>query len=336
MVRIKDIAEAVGVSTTTVSNVIHDKEQRVSPETRARIQQAVLDMGYVPNMSALMLAQNYSGIMGVVLLNKDDDRKPALADPYYSTLVGYLEEQIKKSGHYMLMITVPEVEEIHRQVLTWKLEGLVVCNLDTAFLMELHERCQCPIVSIDTYMNRKNNFINIMTDDFGGGYKMGCYLRGMGHRRAAMIADNDQGVDHYRWMGFQKAFREAGVVLTEEQHILIPVEYQHRQEVYEELFQRLREYTVLFYASDYYALEGCSFLRDKGIRIPEDISVTGFDDLVYAKLAKPRLTTMHQNIEKKACMAVDALLHLLKKDTNTDYLLQVDLIERESVQKVNE
>lgn len=336
MIRIKDIAEAVGVSTTTVSNVIHGKEQRVSPAMRTKIEQAVKEMGYVPSMSALMLAQKRSGMIGVILLNIEQEKKPSLANPYYSMLVGYLEGYIKESGHYMIMLTVPDIEEISRQVLTWKLEGLIACNLETDFLEKLHEKCEQPIVSIDTYMNRKSHFINIMTDDFDGGYQMGKYLVSMGHKRAAMLADNDVGVDHYRWLGFQKAFSEAGIALTEENHIEMPKEYHSRVEAFGQHFQEIMKFTALFFASDYYALEGCSLLRDKGVRIPEDISVTGFDDLIYAQLTIPRLTTMHQDVNEKAHMAVCALIRLIDHTIDQDYLLPVKLVERESVRKIQE
>lgn len=101
-----------------------------------------------------------------------------------------------------------------------------------------------------------------------------------------------------------------------------------------------KNYTALFVASDYYALEVSSFLQSRGIRVPEDISITGFDDLIYASLARPKLTTMSQNIGKKAKMAVEALLSLCEKkgeqkDTENlweeKWQLPVKLVERESV-----
>ncbi|WP_159441981.1 LacI family DNA-binding transcriptional regulator [Clostridium sp. Marseille-P2415] len=334
MVRIKDIAEYVGVSTTTVSNVIHGKEQRVSGETRKRIEEAVREMGYVPSMSALMLAQERSGIFGVILQNKEEDNKPALADPYYSALVGYLDQYIKQNHHYMLMITVPDEQEIIRQTIAWNLDGLIACNLNEDFLLSLHEHCNKPIVSVDTYINKKYNYTTVMTDDFSGGYQMGKYLTSMGHRKILLLADNDRGVDHYRWLGFKKALQESGIEVTKEQHVIISPVYQERMEQIEKMQAMLHQQTALFFASDFYALEACSVLRDMGFRIPEDISVTGFDDLLYARLSKPRLTTMRQSIEKKGEMAVKALLNLINHEQKQDWLLPVQLIERESVKRI--
>ena len=101
---------------------------------------------------------------------------------------------------------------------------------------------------------------------------------------------------------------------------------------------KLKEYTALFVASDLYALEVSVFLQIRGVRIPEDISVAGFDDLIYARLARPRLTTISQNIAKKAQMAVEALLALRDKDVEQvareQQVLPVKLVERESVRKI--
>ena len=101
-----------------------------------------------------------------------------------------------------------------------------------------------------------------------------------------------------------------------------------------------KNYTALFVASDLYALEVSAFLQSHGIRIPEDISIAGFDDLIYARLARPKLTTMNQNIGKKAQMAVEALLALRDKEVEQvaqeQHVLQVKLVERESVRKLSE
>ena len=100
----------------------------------------------------------------------------------------------------------------------------------------------------------------------------------------------------------------------------------------------MKEYTALFVASDLYALEVSAFLQSRGVRIPEDISVAGFDDLIYARLARPKLTTMNQNIGKKAQMAVEALLALRDKNAEKvaqePHVLPVKLVERESVRRI--
>ena len=121
MVRIKDVAEAVGVSTATVSNVINGKEQRVSKEVREKIQTALDEMGYVRNRSAMMLAQTNSNMIGVVIPCKEGV-KITLEDPYYSALLGNLEYEIRAHGCTMYLISQQSEEEIIRQAIAWNLE----------------------------------------------------------------------------------------------------------------------------------------------------------------------------------------------------------------------
>lgn len=339
MVRIKDVAEAVGVSTATVSNVINGKDQRVSKEVRAKIQAALEEMGYVRNRSAMMLAQTSSNMIGVVIPCKEGV-KITLEDPYYSALLGNLEYEIRAHDCTMYLIAQQSEEEIIRQAIAWNLEGLIVCNMVQEELAGLCEKYRRGVVSIDSYLNRSARFINIATDDFGGAYEMGKYLISKGHTRIAMLADNDATVDHHRWMGLQQAMKEAGFVLTEKDHFLFSSSESVRELQFAQFLPEWKNYTALFVASDYYALEVSSFLQSRGIRVPEDISITGFDDLIYASLARPKLTTMSQNIGKKAKMAVEALLSLCEKkgeEKDTEDLwkekwqLPVKLVERESV-----
>lgn len=339
MVRIKDVAEAVGVSTATVSNVINGKEQRVSKEVREKIQTALDEMGYVRNRSAMMLAQTNSNMIGVVIPCKTGV-KITLEDPYYSALLGNLEYEIREHHCFMYLISQQSEEEIIRQAIAWNLEGLIVCNMVQEELAGLCEKYRRGVVSIDSYLNRSARFINIATDDFGGAYEMGKYLIRRGHTRIAMLADNDATVDHHRWMGLQQAMKEAGLAITEKDHFLFSSSEAVRELQFAQFLPEWKNYTALFVASDYYALEVSSFLQSRGIRVPEDISITGFDDLIYASLARPKLTTMSQNIGKKAKMAVEALLSLCEKkgeEKDTENLweekwqLPVKLVERESV-----
>lgn len=334
MVRIKDIADYVGVSATTVSNVLHGKEQRVSPETRRRIEAAIKDMGYIPSMGAMMLAQERSRIIGVILFDKGVQNEPTLTDPYYSSLVGYLDQYIKERQHYMLMLTVSNVEEIIRQTKAWNLDGLISCNLQPDNLNHLYALCQRPLVSLDAYLEDKESYLNIATDDFDGGYQMGQYLAAMGHRHILMVSDNDLAVDHHRWLGLKKGLEESGVLVSEEQHLIVSNLYEERLVQFKQHEKLFRKQTALFFSSDYYAMEACSILQKMGFRVPEDISVAGFDDLFCSAMMTPKLTTIRQNIEQKARMTVNALFGLMNGEKRRKWVLPVELVERESVKQI--
>ena len=104
---------------------------------------------------------------------------------------------------------------------------------------------------------------------------------------------------------------------------------------FEQLLPEFKKYTALFFASDFYALEACAFFQSKGIQIPEDISVVGFDDLLYARLTRPRLTTMRQDVGEKARLAVEGLLSMRNNSSTSQIqILPVQLVERESVRDI--
>lgn len=334
MVRIKDIADHVGVSTATVSNVIHGKAHRVSEETRKKIEDAIKEMGYVPSMSGLMLAQKRSNIIGVILFGKDVSKEPALADPYYSSLIGHLDRYIREKERYMLLLTVSDTEAIIQQVRSWNLDGLIACDLPKDCLHCLHQSCDKPMVSLDAYLEDRSEFVNIMTDDFNGGYQMGNYLLSMGHRKILMVTDDGYEPSRQRWLGFQKAMKKYGAPASKAQHLVLSGQYGDRMEQLMQQQERIREQTALFFSSDQYALEAFAILREMGLRVPEDISVAGFNDLLYAELAQPKLTTMHQDIEQKAQLAVDALFCLMKGKKTRDWILPVKLVQRGSVRRI--
>lgn len=338
MIRIKDVAEAVGVSTATVSNVINGKDQRVSDVVREKVLNALDEIGYIRNRSAIMLARTSSNMIGVVLPDKGGNQI-TLEDPYFSALVGNLEHEIRARNCYMYLIAQQTVDEIVRQAMAWNLEGLIVCNMMKKELKNLCEKYHRGIVSIDSYVNRESKFINISTDDFGGGYEMGKYLIQKGHKKIAMLADNDKGVDHYRWRGLQQAMKEAELPVSEGDHFVFSSSELVRNLEWERMLSKWKGYTALFVASDFHALEVSAFLQSKGLRIPEDLSISGFDDLIYAKLARPRLTTMSQNIGHKAKLAVEALISMDQEGEATEvtendrWIIPVKLVERDSVSK---
>lgn len=332
MVRIKDIADYVGVSTATVSNVIHGKNQRVSPAVREKILSAMDELGYVPNMSALMLAQTKSPLIGVVIPDNENDREVRLGDPYFGTMVGCLERSIRRRRYRMFPIVFLNEEDVVRQAQAWNLRGLIVCNLLQEQTLQIWNLYRKNMVTVDTCYDSRPPFRYVLTDDFNGGYLAGKYLIEKGHRRICMLASNDQDVDHSRWLGLCKACTEAGIELTEKDHLICPIPEMEDQMGLERFFPVLKRYTAVFVFSDYYALQLISFLQNRRVHVPEDLSVISFDDLIYARLTRPGLTTIRQNIAQKAELAVQTLLgEDAAAEGESERLVPVQLIERDSV-----
>lgn len=333
MIRIKDIADRAGVSPTTVSNVIHGKTGRVSKATVEKINRILKEMEYVPSISARMLANNSSGLIGVALGFMKKGNASSFEDPFVSAMLGNLEYQIREHGYYMMLVARHEQDDLMQQALGWNFDGMIAMALKEKEIAELSERLGKPLVTIDQYLPPELGVRSITMDDRGGAYQMSQYLIGKGHKKFLFLSDCDLGVDHYRWFGVRQAMEEAGIEDFESRHIVIPWNPEQREKAYEEMLPFFKKQTALFFSSDYYALEASNFLQNRGIKVPEEISIAGFDDVTYATLARPKLTTVHQMVDGKARRAVEVLMHLIQDEPVQKDIppLPTTLVERESV-----
>ena len=333
MIRIKDIADRAGVSPTTVSNVIHGKTGRVSKATVEKINRILKEMEYVPSISPRMLANNSSGLIRVALGFMKKGNASSFEDPFVSAMLGNLEYQIREHGYYMMLVARHEQDDIMQQALGWNFDGMIAMALKEKEIAELSERLGKPLVTIDQYLPPELGVRSITMDDRGGAYQMSQYLIGKGHKKFLFLSDCDLGVDHYRWLGVRQAMEEAGIEDFESRHIVIPWNPEQREKAYEEMLPFFKKQTALFFSSDYYALEASNFLQNRGIKVPEEISIAGFDDVTYATLARPKLTTVHQMVDGKARRAVEVLMHLIQDEPVQKDIppLPTTLVERESV-----
>ena len=333
MIRIKDIADRAGVSPTTVSNVIHGKTGRVSKATVEKINRILKEMEYVPSISARMLANNSSSLIGVALGFMKKGNASSFEDPFVSAMLGNLEYQIREHGYYMMLVARHEQDDIMQQALGWNFDGMIAMALKEKEIAELSERLGKPLVTIDQCLPPELGVRSITMDDRGGAYQMSQYLIGKGHKKFLFLSDCDLGVDHYRWLGVRQAMEEAGIEDFESRHIVIPWNPEQREKAYEEMLPFFKKQTALFFSSDYYALEASNFLQNRGIKVPEEISIAGFDDVTYATLARPKLTTVHQMVDGKARRAVEVLMHLIQDEPVQKDIppLPTTLVERESV-----
>ena len=333
MIRIKDIADRAGVSPTTVSNVIHGKTGRVSKATVEKINRILKEMEYVPSISARMLANNSSSLIGVALGFMKKGNASSFEDPFVSAMLGNLEYQIREHGYYMMLVARHEQDDLMQQALGWNFDGMIAMALKEKEIAELSERLGKPLVTIDQYLPPELGVRSITMDDRGGAYQMSQYLIGKGHKKFLFLSDCDLGVDHYRWLGVRQAMEEAGIEDFESRHIVIPWDPEQREKAYEEMLPFFKKQTALFFSSDYYALEASNFLQNRGIKVPEEISIAGFDDVTYATLARPKLTTVHQMVDGKARRAVEVLMHLIQDEPVQKDIppLPTTLVERESV-----
>ena len=310
---IKEIAEALDVSTATVSNVIHGHLEKMSPETAQMVREKLEEYQYIPNMGARMLAKGASRIIGVITNYPNREEKYALQDPFVSEMIGGLENAIRSRGYYMMLRAAQNAPEIQQIAQTWNADGLIVMGLQANQCRELHAATGKHMIFIDCYFDPGDKFNNIGLDDFGGMYKMTKHLLKKGHTKIVFVGDQPElwGVDAQRLKGHIAALKEAGIAWDSSRYFMISKDRKRRSEDFARLAERISHDTAFMFISDYYAAEAMNYLTDQGFRIPEDISITGFDDNILSHMVRPRLTTVRQDVAQKAEIAVKKIDDLL-------------------------
>ncbi|MDO4295215.1 MAG: LacI family DNA-binding transcriptional regulator [bacterium] len=331
MVRIKDIAQVAGVSTTTVSNVIHGNLKKVSPENVKKIQSLLEQMDYIPSMGARMLAGKASCMIGVILPLTKERSLRQITDPFLSTILGAIEAEAYEANYYVIFHQADSSEDMNVLVSKWNVDGLISICMPDAINEKAASLLKIPFVTVDGYYEKQEIF-NVGLDDVGGGYDMAAYLLQQGHKKLYYLADGDTGANYMRWLGVKRALEERGRE-TKGCFLQIPCEWEERRSFYQRRLKLLSEADALFFASDYYAMDAILFLEEQGIQVPDKVSVAGFDDSFLASLCHPALTTVRQDIEKKGRLAVQLLLGQIRGESceQREIRLPVELIKRETV-----
>ena len=324
-IRIVDIADELGLSTATVSNVIHGKTKKISDETVKRVQQLLEERQYIPSMAGILLAQNDSKIIGVVINDHEKYEGHTLEDPFISASVNALAKEIGQAGKFLMLKVTDQWEEIPRFASMWNMEGMVLSGYCEQDYKKLREQMHIPLVVYDGYMESFGNLVNIEVDHFDGGVQAGRYLKSRGHSAVLCISDNNICMDRERFMGLKSEIPNAELMV-------VPMEQEARLIFYREHLENIKNYSAVFAVSDYYAMDFIQFLKSAGVSVPEDISVVGFDDVRGSEKFVPALTTIKQDNRQRAALAVNLLNRLKNGDCgDKNVKLPVTLIERDSV-----
>lgn len=328
-VRIVDIARELGVSTATVSNVIHGKTKKISDATVKRVQKLLEERQYIPSMAGLLLAQNDSRIIGIVINNHGKYEGHVLEDPFMSASLNALSGEIEKAGYFMMVKTTTQLADIVKFASMWNMEGMVIIGFCEEEYSELRQFMHIPFVVYDGFFENgidDTRLCNLTIDNYDGGLQAGRHLKDLGHRRALCLSDNDICMDAQRISGFREGFGAEDTDL-----LLIPMQKEQRRAFYEQHFPFIKEHTAVFAVSDYYAIDFMQFVQEKGIQVPEDISIAGFDDTPICQQIVPPLTTVRQDSARRAFSALLALKEL-KQGLPFQHpcMLPVQLVPRQS------
>ncbi|MDR0628839.1 MAG: LacI family transcriptional regulator [Treponema sp.] len=265
-----------------------------------------------------------------------------MQDPFLRDIISALEHEIRSAGFFLMLYISANVTESLRMAASWNAEGLIAISYNDENcrqFIEGSERIRIPIVFIDAYFDGGRSFFNVGLQDLKGGVMMTEYLIRLGHASIAFLGDREApiGVDYERFLGYQGALEKYHLPFSEDNYICISYHPAERREMLKQLVkERLRTYSALFFTSDYLAADAINFFHDQGIRVPEDISVYGFDDNIFAVAVRPKLTTVKQDIIQKALYAVKQILALIRKENMKEnrISLPVSLVIRDSVRNL--
>lgn len=329
--RLEDIARAAGVSTATVSYALTGTKG-VSAATRRRILRIADELGYVPNRQAAGLRAQRSFILGSLI--------PDIKNPFFSEITSGLEGTAA-AHNYRVMLCVteddPADEARHLQMLLeHHVDGLVIVPVARSpegeypnlGLLRLFHRRHIPIISIvDSISELKTG--RITTAVYQGTRLLTDYLVGLGHRDIAYFSQPFQRIQKYgRHMAYHDALREAGIPHRPEllaETGLSPADAYRQTGL---LLDRGVRFTAAMYPNDYMAVGGLRMLRERGFRVPEEISVTGFDDIELARYCEIPLTTAAFPIRQLGEMAVREIVSFLADTDREDEQPTVDVALR--------
>lgn len=331
-VTIRDLAKAAGVSVTTVSQILNGKGQRFSKQTQQRVLELRDKMNYVPDFNARNLIMRSSKTIGVLV--------PNIGNPFFSTFIKGVQAATREAGFIPLIFSANHEEKLERYYLSRLIEravdGLIIASstITTDTIEQLLDPNGIPYLLFD--QNDASGGDRLLVDDYQGGYFAAEHLAKLGHQKIVGVMPENITVNlHHRLQGFSDGLRKNGVSFDMQNDVICSelTKYGGYVSTAEVL---KHQPTAVFTANDEMAIGLYRGLAEQGVRIPEDISVIGFDDIDLAEYVTPKLTTIHQPIREMGEATTKLLFNRIKNpDTpvQTSYF-GVELIERDSTKQV--
>ena len=334
-ITIRSVAKECGLSAATVSRVLSGSDYPVKPQTRQVILDAARRAGYVPNMLARGLKAKVSNEIAVII--------PSIQNPFYTSLVGGIEPVLLDSNYSMsLYLTDNYVRHIDLLVknLVGKMIAGVIIASDSIIpsisraLHELKATNGLSVVAVDYHM-MQSEYPGVYFDYFRGAQMATEYLMGKGHSRIAFaFCPMDRETRKARWSGIRAAYKGRGKHEMEKDYFesSANTDFYAGVELARAILKSGGAYTAVAANNDTVAVGLLYGLAEQRVRVPEEVSVIGFDDCIYAMMCSPALTTIRVPSQQMGEMAANMLLGGLGRDVApSNAHLEPQVIERASV-----
>ena len=336
MVSMKDIAKKCGVSIATVSKALNDYSD-IGAEKREEIKKTAKEMGYLPNSSARALKTKRTYNLGILFV---DEARSGLAHDYFSSIIESFKVTAEERGYDITFVNcnMPKQRQSYYEHCRYRgLEGIVIACIDF-YKPEVQEliMSSLPVVTIDHVFDGRTS---IVSDNVGGMHDLVSHVCSKGHRKIAYIHGLDSSTTKARLGSFYRTMAEYGLDVPEQyvkQSAYRDTETTGR--ITEELLGLSDPPTCILCPDDFSAMGCINVIREKGLRIPEDISVAGYDGITLARVLEPRLTTLHQDTLTIGRKAAEELIRQVEEPKLTiaeKIVVPGELICGSSVKELN-
>jgi LacI family transcriptional regulator len=345
-ITIKDIARIAGVSHSTVSRSLNNSPL-VSEITKERIKEIALNTGFQFNASARSLSTNKTGTIGVIYPESFGEFGRSL---YYNSLLTQLRDSLEKMEMDEIVAfpknRITKESNIRRLITSRKIDGLIIIhpNINDVDEKIIHfinmSRIPCVFLHHSPTLQEVGKMDVICTDHFTGGYNATEHFIKLGHKKILCITSHGESKEFIeRTAGYKAALNDHGIEFDKD---LIFCGYRDITSGYNIVksnlkFININKITAIFAQTDLMAIGAVQALKEEGIKVPEDISVIGYDDIELALSFKPALTTIHQPREEIALLGCERLVELIsgkKVKRKINLVLQTNLVERESTKSI--
>lgn len=336
-ITIKDIAKQCGVGISTVSRAINNHPD-INPETRQMIMQVIEKTGFIPNNSARNLKRTDAKCIAVLV--------KGITNPFFNSMIQIIEEETQRN-RYALVLRHVEAHEDEVDVALElekekRLRGIIFLGGRFAHSEEKIGKLKVPFIfstigiDISDRIGRAE-FSNIAVDDRIESKKMTEYLLDLGHRKIAFVTESEEeSIGRRRIEGYREAFADRGLPVPERLICYVHDEIDHfsMENGYltmKKLLESGEKVTAVYAASDLLAIGVCRAVLEAGKRIPEDISVAGYDGIELGEYYHPKLTTIRQPVEEMAKNTIHLLLDVIAgRQEHRQIIFPAELVERES------
>lgn len=336
MVSMKDVALACNVSVATVSKALNNHND-ISEAKREEIKKKAKEMGYFPNISARALKTNRTYSIGVLFV---DEARSGLTHDYFVAVLESFKVTAEKKGYDITFLNCNKSRSNRLSYLEHArfrgFDGVVIACIDFSDpeVVELVES-DIPVVTIDHLFN---NRISIVSDNIKGMRDLLTYIYNQGHRKIAYIHGMESAVTSSRLSSFYKTAEELGLMIPDE--YVKEAGYRDTDMTAKrtrELLDLKEPPTCIIFPDDYAAFGGINAIKKRGLRIPQDISVAGYDGIRVARQIEPAITTLAQNTKKLGRYAAEKLIGLIEKPKTTlieQVIVQGELLEGATVGRI--